>query len=140
MVALRTVMIGICIVILYQLYELVSGVGVGGGIGGTTGGSGNCKDTPGKLYNPHKTQAGGRSSFSFSSTLLFFLIYSILCVDHVGTCHRGISRLPKNTAVSIWATNLKPDDPWPMCETCQETEFGGWPQGMQTRPPSPPSP
>jgi len=66
--------------------------------------------------------------------------YGLQCALTADDKHKCRMEACKNTAVSIWATNLKPDDPWPMCETCQETEFGGWPQGMQTRPPSPPPP
>jgi hypothetical protein len=36
----------------------------------------------------------------------------------------------KKYAVAIWASNQNVKDTWPMCEKCQETEFGGWPEGM----------
>jgi hypothetical protein len=32
------------------------------------------------------------------------------------------------SAVAIWASSLNPDDTWPICEECQATEFGGWPE------------
>lgn len=31
-------------------------------------------------------------------------------------------------AVAIWASNMQPDDKWPLCESCQVDEFGGWPE------------
>jgi hypothetical protein len=34
-------------------------------------------------------------------------------------------------SVAVWATNLEPDDKWPMCEDCQLSEFGGWPAGIE---------
>lgn len=37
----------------------------------------------------------------------------------------------KAQAVVVWKSNLDAeDDVWPMCEACQETEFGGWPEGV----------
>ena len=33
-------------------------------------------------------------------------------------------------AVVVWH-GADPDDEWPMCEDCQESEFGGWPEGVQ---------
>jgi hypothetical protein len=33
-------------------------------------------------------------------------------------------------AVVIWASSLNLSDEWPMCEDCQLTEFGGWPEGV----------
>jgi hypothetical protein len=36
----------------------------------------------------------------------------------------------EEAAVAIWGTNLDPDDKWPLCESCQDKEFGGWPEGL----------
>ncbi|GMH75984.1 hypothetical protein TL16_g06931 [Triparma laevis f. inornata] len=40
-------------------------------------------------------------------------------------------------AISIWSTQ-KSKDIWHTCESCQETDFGGWPEGF-TRPAAPPA-
>lgn len=37
----------------------------------------------------------------------------------------------RENAVVVWASNLKPEDLWPMCEDCQLEQFGGWPDGME---------
>ena len=37
----------------------------------------------------------------------------------------------KKTAVAVWAANSNPDDTWPVCEKCQLSEFGGWPEGIE---------
>ena len=29
-----------------------------------------------------------------------------------------------------WASNLNPEDNWDLCEDCQVSEFGGWPDGV----------
>jgi len=34
-------------------------------------------------------------------------------------------------SVSVWASSADPKDEWSMCEACQESEFGGWPVGME---------
>jgi hypothetical protein len=36
----------------------------------------------------------------------------------------------EEAAVATWAMNLDPDDKWPLCEPCQDREFGGWPEGL----------
>jgi hypothetical protein len=36
----------------------------------------------------------------------------------------------ESKAVVVWATTLDPTDEWPMCEKCQETDFGGWPDNF----------
>lgn len=33
-------------------------------------------------------------------------------------------------AVVIWASSLDPSSEWPVCEDCQLSEFGGWPEGV----------
>ena len=37
----------------------------------------------------------------------------------------------KHPAVATWASNLEPEDQWDMCEECQLTDFGGWPEGVE---------
>lgn len=39
-----------------------------------------------------------------------------------------------NKAIVVWAQQRHPEDEWPMCETCQESEFGGWPNVVEGRP------
>ena len=34
-------------------------------------------------------------------------------------------------AVATWASNLNPEDKWPLCEKCQLEDFGGWPEGIE---------
>ena len=36
----------------------------------------------------------------------------------------------KCRAVTIWGSNINPEDKWPMCEECQLKEYGGWPEGV----------
>jgi hypothetical protein len=36
----------------------------------------------------------------------------------------------KSKAVVVWATTLDPTDEWPLCEECQEKDFGGWPANV----------
>lgn len=36
----------------------------------------------------------------------------------------------KRQAVSVWAVDTNPTDEWPICEECQEKEFGGYPEGL----------
>ena len=40
----------------------------------------------------------------------------------------------ESKAVVVWQSSLDPqgDDVWPMCEGCQERDFGGWPDGMES--------
>ena len=37
----------------------------------------------------------------------------------------------EQVAVATWATNKVPDEKWPLCEACQEKDFGGWPEGFE---------
>ncbi|GKY96953.1 hypothetical protein MPSEU_000654300 [Mayamaea pseudoterrestris] len=34
-------------------------------------------------------------------------------------------------AIAIWTSSADPSDEWPLCEQCQDDEFGGWPEGME---------
>jgi hypothetical protein len=40
----------------------------------------------------------------------------------------------EEVAVATWAMDLDPDDKWPLCEPCQDKEFGGWPEGLGPKP------
>ena len=44
------------------------------------------------------------------------------------SCHNS-KKCSKNAAVS-WASKLNPEDNWDLCENCQVSEFGGWPNGV----------
>ena len=41
----------------------------------------------------------------------------------------------KNEAVAVWQSNFdtKGEDVWPLCEECQEEDFGGWPDELTAR-------
>lgn len=51
------------------------------------------------------------------------------------TC-RDVCRMEgcNRTAMVVWAENLNPTDTWPLCEECQEHEFGGWPVDVKPPP------
>src|SRR3569623_156873 len=36
----------------------------------------------------------------------------------------------EKAAIVVWAESLRLEDEWPLCEGCQEKEFGGWPEGI----------
>jgi hypothetical protein len=37
----------------------------------------------------------------------------------------------KEPVVAVWAESTNPTDRWPLCEQHQESEFGGWPEGVE---------
>jgi hypothetical protein len=36
----------------------------------------------------------------------------------------------ESMAVAVWASTSDPTEEWPMCEKCQEKDFGGWPANI----------
>lgn len=60
-------------------------------------------------------------------------VWDVVKVINPKECEKPTCRLDgcKETAVAVWAVKNNPDDTWPVCEECQVTEFGGWPEGVE---------
>ena len=51
-------------------------------------------------------------------------------IDKYGTKIQCMTEDCDKESVAVWTSNLK-DEPWHTCETCQEEDFGGWPEDFE---------
>lgn len=60
-------------------------------------------------------------------------VWDVVKVINPKECDKTTCRLDgcKQTAVTVWAASSNPEDTWPVCEKCQLSEFGGWPEGVE---------